>query len=149
MQFISTERKREGIVFNSGVVEYYCSLADQIELGTDKAGTVVYDEAIWSNIDPVLQGYQKIIPVIFGKQRYFACLCIVGCKDCISEFGFRDRPIARVDRNMVICDPVVYTDIENIEQFYQDMRRTHFEFLLALGIRNSEEMQKLIKNLML
>lgn len=149
LRFISTERKREGIVFNSGVVEYYCSLADQIELGTDKAGTVVYDEAIWSNIDPVLQGYQKIIPVIFGKQRYFACLCIVGCKDCISEFDFRGRPIARVDRNMVICDPIAYTDIEDVEVFYQDMRRTHFEFLLALGVRNSEEMQELIKDLML
>ena len=92
---------------------------------------------------------QKIIPVIFGKQRYFACLCVVGCKDCISEFDYRERPIARVDRNMIICDPVIYIDMEDIEQFYKDMRQTHFEFLLSLGIKNSEEMQKLMKELKL
>ena len=149
LRYISTERSREGIIFNSGVVEYYCSLANQIELGTDDAGTVICEEAIWSNVDSVIQGFQKIIPVIFGKQRYFACLCVVGCKDCISEFDYRERPIARVDRNMIICDPVIYIDMEDIEQFYKDMRQTHFEFLLSLGIRNSEEMQKLMKELRL
>ena len=89
------------------------------------------------------------MPEVYGNQRYFGCVNIIGCKDVVSE-GHDLRCFETViDRNMIMCEPTVFTKIKDIDVFYLDLKRLHLEYLFALGIKRSREVDILIKEITL
>ena len=88
------------------------------------------------------------MPVFYGSQRYFGCVSIIGCKGIISEGSELRCFETMIDRNQILCEPAVFTKIEDKNVFYLDLKRLHLEYLLALGIKRSSQITRLINEIM-
>ena len=145
LRFYNTYGDEKAIIYNTGVVEFLLPLKTYI--GTVKDRQFLYPEAVWDKIDYVSQGYQSIMPEFFGNQRYFGCVSIVGCKDITSEGSDLPRFETVIDRNEIVCEPIVFTKIEEKPVFYLDLKRLHLEYLLALGIKRNSLVNELIEKI--
>ena len=144
LHYVSLDKKDEAYLYNNGIVEYYLPLVNYICLV--KEGWMFFSgEDVWNYIDLVVQGYQSMLPSIFGKQRYFGCISVVGCKDVVSESNDIGRNPTRIDRDKVICHPIPFFDFEDKDSFYMDLKQLHLEFLLSIGIRKNHLINDLIE----
>lgn len=116
-------------------------------IGTVRERPYFYSNDVWEKVDYVSQGDQLVLPDFFGNQRYFACISIIGCKDITSEGDDLRRYESVIDRNQIMCEPVVFTQIEEKDTFYLDLKRLHLEYLLALGIKRSSLIGELIEKI--
>lgn len=144
LHYVSLDRKDEAYIFNNGIVEYSLSLVNYNYL--IREGYMFFsNEDIWRYIDSVAQGYQSMLPSIFGKQRYFGCISIVGCRDIVTELNDTGGNPTRIDRDKVICHPITFLDIDDNDTFYTDLKKLHLEFLLSIGIRKNSIINSLIE----
>jgi hypothetical protein len=81
---------------------------------------------------------------IYGRQRYFGCVSIIGCEGVISEDYGHARLKSYIDRDEIVCQPLSFESIYDKEVFYGDLRKLHLEYLLSLGIRDQAKLSKLI-----
>ena len=107
----------------------------------------LYSGDVWKYINNVSQGYQAMMPEFFGNQRYFGCVSIIGCNDVTSEASDLPRFETVIDINQIVCEPIVFTKIEDKPAFYTDLKRLHLEYLLALGIKWSSLVNDLINEI--
>lgn len=143
LRYVNTAGDEEAILYDNGVAEFLLPLTTYV-IETSE-GLQFYNEEIWNYIDHVSQGYQKIMPEIFGNQRYFGCVSISGCKGAITEENGYGRHKTRIDRNKIICHPVPFLDMRDKELFYSDLKRLHLEYLLSVGIRRSSIVSELVE----
>jgi len=145
LRYISTdpEREREGIIYNNGIVEYNLPLG-QYKCTDSIPGDGAFDsEYVWSDISHVIQGYQKLIPNLFGEQRHFGCLSLIGCKNYRVHYSEVEHRKAYLDKDIIICNPIVFTEINNEDVFYLDMKRQHLELLLSVGLKGGKAVEEL------
>ena len=145
LRFFNAYGEEKGIIYNSGIVEFFLPLKNYI--GTVRERPYFYSNDVWEKVDYVSQGDQLVLPDFFGNQRYFACISIIGCKDITSEGDDLRRYESVIDRNQIMCEPVVFTQIEEKDTFYLDLKRLHLEYLLALGIKRSSLIGELIEKI--
>ena len=145
LRFVSTHGDAKANIYNTGIVEFLLPLKTYIEMVSGRPYFASSD--VWEKIDYVSQGYQEIMPVIYGNQRYFGCVSIVGCKGITSEGNDLRLFDTVIDRNQIACEPIVFTKIEDKNVFYCDLKRLHLEYLLALGIRKSSLVNDLINEI--
>ena len=114
LRFESYGRNSQAILYDNGTAEFILSLDRYI---FDKNGhkCLARDE-MWEHIEAVINGYQGMILDTFGKQRYFGCISIVGCKNLVSEDDIFSNCI-KVDRNQIICPPVAFSDMGEVDTF--------------------------------
>ena len=146
LRYIYTlENDRTGIIFNNGIAEFALSLTRYIA-DISNAGPFFYSKEVWDIIGQVAEGYRKLMPEIFGKQRYFGCISIIGCMGIISESQstFPTR-YTKIDRHRLICPPVCFTDI-GTDAFYVDWKKLHLEYMLSLGIKYGD-VDKLVNDI--
>lgn len=131
------ENDRTGIIYNNGIVEFELSLKTFIA-DMKGEGPYFYSDDVWNYIDQVAQGYRSLIQEIFGKQRYFGCVSVIGCKNVISEAQSPfPRRYTKIDRSDIICQPVAFMDMDG-DGFYTDLKKLHLEYLLSLGIKHGD-----------
>ena len=145
LRYGNTYGDEKAIIYNTGVVEYMLPL--KIYIGNVRGRLFLSFEQIWDRMDYVSQGYQSIMPEIYGNQRYFGCISLIGCKDIVSEGNDLMHFETVIDRNQIICNPIVFTNIEDMDVFYHDLKRLHLEYLLSLGIKRNPSVGKLINEL--
>ncbi len=143
LRYVNTCGDEQGLLYNNGIAEFILPLGVYIK--SVKEREFFYNEDVWRFIDYISQGYRSIMPAIFGKQRYFSCISIIGCRNAIVEDNGYGRNKTRIDRNEIICPPIIFTDIEDADYFYNDLKKVHLEYLLALGIKRNETVSKLIE----
>ena len=146
LRFVNTYGDDKANIYNTGIVEYLLPLKTYINTVREQP---YFDSThVWDEIDYVSQGYQDIMPVFYGSQRYFGCVSIIGCKGIISEGSELRCFETMIDRNQILCEPAVFTKIEDKNVFYLDLKRLHLEYLLALGIKRSSQITRLINEIM-
>ena len=146
LHYVSSDRKDEAYIFNNGIVEYFLPLVDFNVLVRE--GYLFFsNEDVWKYIESVAQGYPSMLPGLFGKQRYFGCISIVGCRDVVTESNDIGRNISKIDRDRVICNPIPFSDFEDKDIFYADLKKLHLEFLLSIGIRKKPIISSLIEEI--
>ncbi len=145
LRFVNTYGDEKAIIYNTGVVEFLLPLKTYI--GMIRERPYLYSTDVWEKIDHVSQGYQAIMNEFYGNQRYFGCVSIVGCKDITSEGSDLPRFETVIDRNEIVCEPIVFTKIEEKPVFYLDLKRLHLEYLLALGIKRNSLVNDLINDI--
>ena len=114
-------------------------------IGMIRERPYLYSTDVWEKIEYVSQGYQAIMNEFYGNQRYFGCVSIVGCKDITSEGSDLPRFETVIDRNEIMCEPIVFTKIEEKPVFYLDLKWLHLEYLLALGIKRNSLVKEQIE----
>lgn len=142
LRFANTYGDEKAIIYNTGIIEYLLPLKPYI--GTVRDRPYFCSTDVWEKIDHASQGYQAIMTEFYGSQRYFGCVSIVGCKGIISEGDESRRFETVIDRNQIVCEPIVFTKIEDKNAFYLDLKRLKLEYFLALGIKRSAVVTDLI-----
>lgn len=145
LRFINTAGKEEALLFNNGIVEFVKPLNDGILPIVE--GSFFENDDIWNIVNNISQSYQRIIPDIFGKQRYFGCIGIIGCKDAVTEHDGFDRSPSKIDRDKIICQPIPFIEIGNTDIFYKDLKKLHLEFLLSIGLKRDKMVRQLIEEI--
>lgn len=147
LRFVSTTRSQEGILYDNGIAEFFLPLDVHVYSQSNPDEEYIDKDGIWYHLDNTIQGYKKFMSEIYGNQRYFGCISIIGCKSVISETGISKSTNSKIDRNRIICSPVVFTNMDDTDAFYPQMKRMHIEFLLSLGIKHSQEVTTLSQEL--
>ena len=145
IRYINMRGEEKGIIYNNGTAEFFLPLTRYVTETQD--GLCFYAEAVWKNIDCVLQGFRAIIPAIFGNQRYFGCITIFGCKDVISDELSNGVQHIHIDRNEIVCEPVPFTNIMDYDIFCLNYLKLHLEYYLSLGIRSGSKVDTLIEKI--
>ena len=145
LRYANTYGDAKAILYNTGVVEFLLPL--KLYIAPVRERIFLYSGNVWKYIDNVSQGYQAMMPEFFGNQRYFGCVSIIGCNDVTSEGSDLPRFETVIDRNQIVCEPIVFTKIEDKPVFYTDLKRLHLEYLLALGIKRSSLVNDLINEI--
>ena len=147
LRYISYDGKKEAILYNNGIAEFVFPLDKGRGLVQIEPGLFFSHGYVWNYIDYLSQGYQSMIPELFGNQRYFGCVSIVGCKGVISEQQDFSQFNTLIDREEIICWPVTFGNMENKESFYNDLKKLHLEYYLSLGIKGKQEISELINEI--
>lgn len=137
----------ECFVKNNGIVECFLPL-DDITLGIGRCkyskGFIPF-EFIWGKIESVCSGYADKFKLIYQNEKIFMCISIIGCKGVTSEGGeivwFRKE----IDRNLILCSPVFTNNLSNDEEIKLVLKKLNIEFLLSIGVKEDEKLNKLIK----
>ena len=82
---------------------------------------------------------------IIDTKRVFISISIIGCKDVATEDNFFRDYRGKIDREVMLCEPVVIENIENESFVDNALKRLQIEYALALGIKSSETLNKLIE----
>ena len=91
---------------------------------------------MWQKVDNISQGYREMMPGVFGNQRYFGCISLIGCSDVVVDMiEFGKKPI-KLDRNEILCHPVSFSRIDDSELFFLDLKKLHLEYLLSVGAKD-------------
>ncbi len=137
--------KAECRLYNSGITEYFCPLRERSFLYDRKGSSHIYTDDLWNKIYEAVDKYIKIINQVIEAKRVFVCISIIGCKDAItSESNYLDIT-CRIDRNQLICEPVVFENIENRNIDDLEIARLHLTYLSSLGVNNDPVLKGLIK----
>ena len=138
LRYISMQRKREGKIYNNGIIEFYYPLEQLADIVVNKEHKKIYIKGFAGQIVNVLHGFREYIPNIFGKQRYFGCISVIGCKGFCCDTDPNTNKETTIDRNRIICTPTVFTDICNDDVFFQEAKEMQLEVLLSLGMNNNK-----------
>ena len=131
---------------NTGVAECVYSLVDQINYNVQgfQQGLFPYG-SIWEVIKPAVSNYISDTCSILDIQRVYVCISIVGCDGVGTETDSFFMSQSCIDRDEMLCQPVVFDDVRNREAVEQDVSRLKLEFLLSIGVRTKQQIDNLIK----
>lgn len=134
-------------VGNNGICELYFPLYESISFGRSEKYPNGYfpSEYVWEKLKPVVENYISSMKNILHSNRVFVCVSIIGCKDVATEDSWGVVHSGKIDRNNVICLPVVFDNILDEENVYLAIKQFQIEYYLALGMKNSKELKELIK----
>ena len=127
---------------NNGIAElfYSASALTKYRLERFPNGFFEYDW-VWEAVKKSLLEYFKRIHSLFPCDRFFVCFSVVGCKGVSTElYGG-----GIIDRNLLLMEPAVFEDVDNPDKVNNSLDCMKLNYLLSLGIRDSNEIQYLIE----
>jgi hypothetical protein len=133
---------------NNSIVEAFQPLHKAIDFGTKSEKYpfgYLASAYVWERIEPVVFQYVETMKNWIDTKRVFIGISIVGCKDVATEDDIYKDFRGKIDRDIVICFPVVIENVEDEESINNAIKRLQIEYILALGIKSSELLNKLIQ----
>ena len=105
-------------------------------------------EYIWEKIDSTLTKYLKVFKDNHLAERVFVCISIIGCKGMVSESSeFTSLYTGTLDRDNIMCVPIVVDDIFNDDIIATIKRKIHVDYLLSIGVKHNQTIKDYIKEL--
>lgn len=145
LHYYSSYGTEEALLYNNGIAEFVLPLQLYVYEIREKRHLNV--DSIWGFVDNIVQGYRNVIPAIFGDQRYFVCINLIGCRNIVSESDGFGMTYAIIDRDEVLCNPISFSCMSNKDAFFVDLKKLHLEYLLSLSIKKSSTVNSLIKEI--
>ncbi len=132
----------EGYINNNGIIECFI----------DTNRNVIPDSnfqrrEIWDIINKIYHNYAEICRNIWNNEKIFLCISIVGCKGMISnkhEVEGSIQYIGAIDRDKVICGPMMIENISDKSESEILMKKLHIEYLLSIGVKHDTQLENLI-----
>ena len=146
LKSLGFHEKSEGRFYNNGIAEIFFPLLKYLNFDDRhfRNGALSW-KFIWEKIESAAKIYiQKIINCLYAKKIY-ACITIIGCKDVVTEFSQGADSISSIDRDVLMCQPVVFEDITNEGVVERDLKRFKLDYMFSLGIKIDKEINQLIK----
>ena len=142
LRYAGDGRENDGLLNNNGIAE--CFFPAHMYFNDYIEDSPFMYKYAWDDISPMAKQYIRVMQDVIETKRIFLCISILGCKNTITNYGEFREVIGRIDRDSILCNPVVIEDLENEDSVDIAIKRLQIEFYLALGIRRSEELDKLI-----
>ena len=132
---------------NNGVVECFLPLNAFLHIDDQYPHGRFPSIAIWDRFEPVVGQYINILGFLLETKRIFLCISILGCKNAVSESSEYTFYPGSVDRNTINCNPIAIENIDDEQSIDDALKWLKLEYLLSLGIKSSEYLNKLIEEL--
>lgn len=133
---------------NNGIAECFVSLLPYyIDTAEQRRNENDYfrEQSVWEIIEKIIREYVTRTNSLFDYQRLYICFSVIGCKNTVTATDDFRRTTGSIDRDILICTPVVFekTDDETTNEI--NIKRFRLEYLLSLGIRTPTQIDGLIK----
>lgn len=150
LRFLPTSefnKNAQGYINNNGVIEYFIPLKEFISSYNNTAQKYIQKNDIWSRIETALSNYNDIFKDEYCNNRILICLSIIGCKGILSETTEYTHQIGSIDRNNVICEPVIIEKLNDFNTVELAIKKLHIEYLLSIGVQRDENLNEIIKEI--
>lgn len=148
LRFKSYRDEEECRINNDCSIEVFQSLCEYLNIGYIDAKKYpkgyLASSAVWDRIEPVVFNYIAKMKGILVTKRVFVCLSIVGCKGAITDNNAMHFYNGKIDRDIMFCEPIAFENIADDSSVERLMKQVHLEFLLALGVRYSDAVKRLL-----
>lgn len=139
LRFAGIDGHQEGRLYNSGMVEAYCPLdLDKHILRHKDLRHFLARADVWDIIAAVVDSYLRIMPAILNTGRVSICISIIGCKGILTDDSYRQISLPTIDRDRLMISPVVFENIGDKDATETDLKHLKLEYLLSLGVCDSE-----------
>lgn len=142
LRFAGDGRDNDGLLNNNGVAE--CFYPASGYFNSHLSGNPFSYNWAWEDIQPMVNQYIGVMRNVIETKRIFLCISILGCKNSITNYGEYGEVIGRIDRDTILCAPIVIEDFADANAVDIAIKRLQIEFYLSLGIRRSNDLDKLI-----
>ena len=135
---------------NNKLVECFFPLRHTLNIGYSKNpnGSLAW-EYVWKKIWGAVCKYCNIFKPLLGNQRVFVCISIVGCKGVSSSSEveeFRSVYSSSIDRNLLLCNPIVLEDIDSDDAQETMGKKLYIEYMLSIGKKYNKDLEKYIND---
>ncbi|WP_028515176.1 AlbA family DNA-binding domain-containing protein [Ruminococcus flavefaciens] len=141
--------KSECYINNNGIIECFEPLSERIYNNKAQFPNGFFAHAsYWRDISYTISRYRSIFIDIINDERLFMCISIIGCKGLptqTNEDGYYSDSLGSIDRNKLLCNPVVLNNIHDVNEYNEVMKILKIEYLQSLGIQNDKNLNLLIK----
>ena len=145
LRFTSEDGNKECRLYNNGIAELMFTLT-QHELKYVRQSQCYFPYGwAWEKIDDALSSYILEMRKYLETTRIFPCITVVGCKGVYTQVDDWLDYIGSIDRDDLLCMPVVFDDIGNDDLLKMDKQRFKLEYLLSLGVSTKKEINDLVK----
>lgn len=132
---------------NNGIAECFIPLYEFLHIGDRYPYGKFPSVAVWERFDSVVGQYINVMKPLLETKRLFLCVSIIGCKNAMSESDAETYYPGRLDRDTIICDPVVIENIDVERDIEDAMKWLQLEYFLSLGIKSPNVLNDLIQGL--
>ncbi len=142
---VAYEGSQEGQLFDSGIAECFVPISDYY-LSKVTIGQITLDYfahvAFGEQLHYIVNNYIDALSTVIDAKRVFVCFSIIGCRGIITNNNhFTVQECAKIDRTMMIGNPVVFENIKDDSCVFAAMKRLEIDYHLSLGLRlTSDEM---------
>ena len=97
------------------------------------------------NIEKMYGQYITVMKDFLLDKKIYVCISILGCKGVTSETDDFNMHNKIIDRNTILCSPIVTANIENEAENTLLANKLYIEFLLSLGIKRDKSLDNTIR----
>ena len=142
--------KSECYIYNNGIAECFFPMRESLNYGSEKYpdGYISW-KYVWDKICNTVYKYNETCKSFCGETKLYVCLSIVGCKGVRStgEEAFFHNYIGKIDRNLILCNPISIDNIESKEEEELILKKLYIEYMLSIGKKFDECLDKYIKEI--
>jgi len=144
LRFPDYREETVGLLTNQGIAEYFAPLKEGLSR-TDRYPNGYFPcDYYWEQIENIIVKYISIMKSILETKRLFIGISILGCKGATTNDSFERYYKGYIDRDTVLCIPILFDDIDNENEVEDSIKWLKIEYYLSLGIKVKEELEKLI-----
>lgn len=139
----------ECYVYNNKIVECFFPLREHLHIGSNEyPNGIIAWRYIWDKIYETVNTYCNEFKSLVKNQRVFVCISIIGCKGVMSSDkneSFETFYTGKIDRNLVMCNPVILENIE-VEDSQEIMKKKlYIEYMLSIGKKHEKLLNEYIE----
>ncbi|MBR5681675.1 MAG: ATP-binding protein [Ruminococcus sp.] len=142
--------KSECYINNNGIIECFESLSERVSFSKNQFPSGFFaHRSYWYEIKNTIDRYRRIFQNIIKEERLFLCISIIGCKGLLTqapENGYDIDSPGVIDRNRLICNPVVLNNIHDDNEYDGIIKLLQIEYMQSLGIQDDANLNHLIKD---
>lgn len=142
--------KSECYIYNNGIAECFFPMRESLNYGSDKYpdGYISW-KYVWDKICGTVYKYNETCKSLCSETKLYVCLSIVGCKGVRStgEEAFFHNYIGKIDRNLILCNPISIDNIESKEEEELLLKKLYIEYMISIGKKFDDYLDKFIKEI--
>lgn len=146
VRYDDSYRKTTCHLYNNGIAEFYLPLSDDYYIRENRQHDLFFSSLeIWDKVETIINLYWIELGDYFATECAYVGISIIGCQGIISDRGSFPMFNGYIDRNNLKMNTMAIERDE--EQRETCKKRLKLHYMTALGMRNNDELKKLIEEI--
>ena len=144
LRYLHYRGEGECLLGNNGIAECFYSLNNSIRARSNTNMEYFASTSVLEKIQATVSKYIEIMCNVIDTKRIFIGVSILGCKGVATDSDIFHDYLGCIDRNTVICNPIIIQDISVDNDVERSIKLLTIEYALAIGVKYSETLNKLL-----
>lgn len=148
MRYVGYKGIGEFTICNNCISEIYYPLQERVVYYNSHLKCDIFATTrFWDLIKSAVRNYTCVMKSIVPTRRIYLGISVIGCKSVVTEQGNSQNYRGYIDRDIVICNQVLFSNIMDDEDIDNSMKLLRLEYSLSIGMKYEDELDKLIKEI--